>query len=728
MACAQCHTHKYDPITQDEYFQFFAFFNNTTDNDQRDERPTIPVFSRVQKEKKGTLEVEITKLKAILQAQTPELETAQKKWESSLKATPEWEDLRGSKVDVASDEARPTGFQAGELDSAQAQWTPKGASTKTGRYVRVILPGKNKFLSLAEVQILSSGKNIALEGKASQSSTAFGGPASLANDGNTDGDFSRAKSTTHTAQSNDPWWEIDLGKEFPVEEILVWNRMDGGQSTSNRLKEFSVSLLDEGRQSIWSISPDEIPRPSLGFSLHGPRQIKLIAVTLPGTKTPILASAQKLPKGAGTLTLPPEVHSFTRTEAVSRWATIPSKVREGDATALSHYYRSIAPLLQSTRDRLAVATASLKAIKPMTTVPVFAEMPKDKRRKTHLQIRGSHQNKGHELHEGVPSAIHPFPEGKERTRLTLAEWLIGKDNPLTARVIANRHWEQLFGAGIVLTSEEFGSQGDLPSHPLLLDWLAVELMDSGWDLKALIKTIVMSATYRQSSSATEDDLERDIRNRQLSRGPRARLSAEMIRDQALHIAGLLSPKMYGPPARPPMPKLGLRAAFGGSTDWEDSKGEDRYRRGLYTEWRRSQPYPSMDAFDAPNREVCTVRRLNTNTPLQALVTMNDPVYIEAAQALGRRVLSELPSAELNARLSRALKLAIIREPSTEEVSRLEKLYHKAHHQFISDNEAAHAMATNPIGDAPEGIPITELAAWTVVGNVILNLDETLQKP
>ena len=231
---------------------------------------------------------------------------------------------------------------------------------------------------------------------------------------------------------------------------------------------------------------------------------------------------------------------------------------------------------------------------------------------------------------------------RKRAGSNWLEWIIDKNNPLTARVIVNRLWQQLFGIGIVATSEEFGSQGELPTHPELLDYLACEFVDSGWDVKAILKHMVMSATYRQSSTAKcQERWNIDANNRWLSRGPRFRLTAEMVRDQALSASGLISDKMYGPPVQPPQPKIGLKIAFRSeTTDWKDSVGEDRYRRAIYTRWRRSAPYPSMTTFDISNREVCELRRLRTNTPLQALVTLNDPVYVEAAQALARRVYDE----------------------------------------------------------------------------------------
>jgi hypothetical protein len=251
-------------------------------------------------------------------------------------------------------------------------------------------------------------------------------------------------------------------------------------------------------------------------------------------------------------------------------------------------------------------------------------------------------------------------------------------------------------------------------------------MDNQWDIKGLLKTIVMSATYRQSSRVDPAAVERDPDNVLLARGPRFRLSAEMIRDQALAVGGLLSEKMYGPSVQPPRPNLGLKAAFGGSTDWQTSPGEDKYRRGLYTSWRRSIPYPSMAAFDAPSRNVCTIRRGRTNTPLQALVTLNDPVYVEAAQSLARQVIAHAPE-DLAAQVDYGFRRSVGRPPSRQEKQRLEELYTQLHVRYDADKELAMQMATSFAGPAPEGVDLVDLACWTVISNVLLNLDEILTK-
>ena len=364
--------------------------------------------------------------------------------------------------------------------------------------------------------------------------------------------------------------------------------------------------------------------------------------------------------------------------------------------------------------------------KPVATVPVQEELPADKRRVTKLQYRGNFLDTGPVVTEGVPAAFHPLPKDAPTNRLGLAQWLVAADNPLTARVTVNRFWEQIFGVGLVRTSEEFGTQGEWPSHPELLDWLATEFVRNGWDVKKLLKLLVTSAAYRQSSKVTQAAFDKDAENRLLARGPRFRPTAEVVRDQALFAAGLLSPKMYGPSVKPAQPSFGLNAAFGKTLDWKPSEGEDRYRRGLYTEWRRSNPYPSMATFDAPSREACTPRRSRTNTPLQALVLLNDPVYVEAAQALGRVMAAAAGSpAE---KVAVGFRRCVTRPPTDREADRLAALYAEAKAEYAKDTTKATKLATEPLGATPAGADVADLAAWTVVANVLLNLDEMFLKP
>ncbi len=313
-----------------------------------------------------------------------------------------------------------------------------------------------------------------------------------------------------------------------------------------------------------------------------------------------------------------------------------------------------------------------------------------------------------------------------RNRLALAHWLVDRNNPLTARVVVNRYWQKLFGTGLVATSEDFGSQGEMPTHPELLDYLAVEYMDSGWDNRALLKRIVMSATYQQSSRVTPEKQEIDPDNRWLSRGPRVRVSAEMVRDQALFVSGLLSQKKYGPPVQPPGPELGLRAAFSGNIGWVTSQGEDRYRRAIYTEWRRSSPYPSMETFDVSNREVCDLRRISTNTPLQALVTLNDEVFVEASRALARRMMTD--SRDPREIAEHGFRRVLIRKPTAPELDELVRLYAQTKTHFAAHPDDAKTFANDPIHPPAEGVDLVELATWTTVANVLLNLDEVFLKP
>ena len=388
---------------------------------------------------------------------------------------------------------------------------------------------------------------------------------------------------------------------------------------------------------------------------------------------------------------------------------------------LAAHHRSLALEWKSSQSEVAAAQNAFDQI--ATTTPVMKEGPA---RPTHVALRGEFQNKGDAVEPGLPAALHPAAAGMKLDRLGLARWITDPDNPLAARVAVNRLWQEVFGAGIVTTSEEFGSQGDLPTHPELLDWLATEYIRIGWDTKRLLKLIVTSAAYCQSSQVSDDLAERDPANSLISRGPRVRLPAETVRDQTLSVAGLLSPKLYGPPVHPPQPINGLAAAFGQSTDWATSPGEDRHRRALYTRWRRNLPYASMITFDAPERSVCSMRRIRTNTPLQALVTMNDQVYVEAAQGLARRILIEGGGTPAS-RASYGFRLALTRVPTEPELARLVALYESARAALAADPTKAAALATKPIGALPTGIDVVDAAAWTVVGNVLLNLDEFLAK-
>ncbi len=348
------------------------------------------------------------------------------------------------------------------------------------------------------------------------------------------------------------------------------------------------------------------------------------------------------------------------------------------------------------------------------------ELPADQRRLTRIHRRGSFLDPGDEVTPAVPAVWPPLPSGAPRNRLGLARWLVARDNPLTARVLANRIWSELFGVGIVPTLEDFGSQGEPPSHPELLDWLAAEFMDSGWSLRHLLWTIVLSATYEQASAAAPALRELDPTNRWLARGPAVRLSAEVLRDQALAVAGLLGATVGGPSVMPPQPDGVWLQLYSGER-WLAAEGEDRHRRSLYTFWRRTSPHPAMMVFDAQSRESCVLRRQRTNTPLQALVLWNDPQFQEPAVQLAKTVVSRRSGGD-GARVAWLWRQCLARWPTPSETERLLALLAS---ERRSRPAAAAAEASAP--RAADALDADELAAWTVLAGVVLSLDEFVTK-
>ena len=827
MACAQCHNHKYDPMTQQDYFRLFAILNNTADADLKDESPLFEIFTPKQQQERKKLEAEISGIETKFKTPTPESLASQAEWEKKFPGERQWLALEpltmksesGGLVERASDNAVKAApqlktetyrleFAQGEgrvaglrfevlpgekfseeekrnagfsISQVQAMLITPSTNRPLVRFVRLELPGNDKYLSLAEVEAYNGKTNLALQGEASQSSTAFGGDARLAIDGNKDGDFDK-KSTTHTEQSNNPWWELDLKTPQKLDRITIWNRTD--HDLQSRLAGVRLELLDENRKVLWLREVKDAPSPKVTYGLNGmdPLQINNVFADTPAGKSDLKELVQQRDpnekKGKGWavnaddekphyLTLlmekpietvagsklqiiieqkarhdhcPPSLFriSSSQDERMAEYATLPESLLQSisknsssrsdtERAALSEYYRAnVEPDLKPDRDHLASLKKQM-ADMPRDIVPIMRELTADKRRKTQIQFRGNYLSLGDEVTAAVPAAFNALPKDSKPDRIGLARWLVDKDNPLTARVMANRLWEQIFGIGIVRTSEEFGSQGELPTNPELLDWLACQFRDGDettapWDIKAFLKLLVTSATYRQASRVTPELKERDPENLLLARGPRFRTSAEVVHDQALAVSGLLSQKMFGPPVRPPQPSLGLTAAFGGSLDWKTSEGEDRYRRAVYIEWRRTSPYPSMAAFDAPNREVCALRRTRSNTPLQALVTMNDPVFVEAAQALGKRIANVTGSTE--DKIRHGFRLCLARQPRPTELKRLVSFYAQAKADYNAKPDKAKEMA----GTTSEKSDIANLAAWTVVGNVLLNLDETLMRP
>jgi hypothetical protein len=361
-----------------------------------------------------------------------------------------------------------------------------------------------------------------------------------------------------------------------------------------------------------------------------------------------------------------------------------------------------------------------QTLPPFSYAPVLVE--NDTPPKTYIHIKGDWREHGDEVRPGTPAVLPPLPSGIKPTRLVLARWLVAPDNPLTSRVAVNRIWQELFGRGIVKTSDDFGTQGDEPTHPQLLDWLASEYMARGWSTKQMIRLIVTSSTYRQSSKARPEMAQRDPENALLARQSRLRLPAELVRDETLEAAGLLDPRVGGPSVRPFQPKGVAELSYGGSVKWHESAGADRYRRGMYILFQRTVPYPMLMNFDEPNSNLSCTRRERTNTPLQALNLLNDPVFFEAAQGLAFRIMHDA-SGGFGDRLNFAYRVAVGREPSAREAERLGQYYDQTIKELQADPKTVAELFPNRL----EGVPQADAAAWVELSRVLLNLDEFITR-
>ncbi|WP_435006856.1 PSD1 and planctomycete cytochrome C domain-containing protein [Tundrisphaera lichenicola] len=399
-------------------------------------------------------------------------------------------------------------------------------------------------------------------------------------------------------------------------------------------------------------------------------------------------------------------------------AIVPPADRTPDQSkALEHYFLTISPEMAEANAEIA---ALRKSMPNFATSMVFQERSPSEHRTTHIHRRGEFLQTAEPVEPGVPAVLHPLPESSRRDRLALARWLVSGENPLVGRVITNRAWQAFFGRGLVATLDDFGTRGERPTHPELLDWLATEFPRMGWSQKALHRLIVTSATYRQSSRSSGELLERDPRNELLARGPRFRVDAEMVRDIALSAAGLLDSKLGGPSVYPPQPD-GVTSLAYGQTAWPTSEGSERYRRGLYTFAKRTAPFAAFATFDAPTSDVACVRRERSNTPLQALTLLNDPAFVEASRALGRRVVAEGEANSKN-RARLAFRLCVGRNPTDSEVASI--LDFRA--GLVDRLRAGELDGPKIIGPVANGDPV-ELASWSMVARALLNLDETITK-
>jgi hypothetical protein len=685
LACAQCHNHKYDPFTQKDYFRLLSFFANgdfdgkSFGDGTRYFEPTLDLATPEQEAARKELQAEIDKLDQQLKTSTPEGREAQARWEESLRAAQTaWTALTPQEVNatngvvlriqtdgsvLASGANSPLTTYTVTATAKVAQMTgirietlpdpslPRGGPGRDG-YGHFRVTGLR--ISAAPAEAGSKVEPVAFKTVKVDDSAAAFDPAELLGE----------KPSGYARKSGS--WAINAMRDtdrLPRNAVLAAATPFGFPS-GTRLQ-IRIDHLDGtigqgiGRFRIWVT---DAANPLEGADL-APRLRKVLAV----------------PAGE-------------RTTA--------------QADELAAVFRTTTPLLKETRDALAAKRKALADLKIPSTL-VMREHVSFERPSFELRVRGSFSAKGERVYAGTPRALPPMRDDLAINRLGLARWLVDPNNPLVTRVAVNRLWEQIFGRGLVETSEDFGSQGSPPTHQELLDWLATEFVAQKWSQKALLRTIVLSAAYRQSSAVPTALAERDPYNRLFARGPRVRLEAEMIRDVTLAVSGLLSEKISGPSVFPLQPD-GIWNMPYNSDKWTVSQGEDRFRRSLYTFWRRTSPYPSFMTFDATSREFCTVRRVRTNTPLQALTLLNDPASFEAARALaGRMVAGGTTPA---ARASTGVKLVLTRPSQPQEVERLVALYEQELAQYRKRGESE-----------------PELAAWTMVANVLLNLDEAITK-
>ncbi|HUR56367.1 MAG TPA: PSD1 and planctomycete cytochrome C domain-containing protein, partial [Opitutaceae bacterium] len=629
--CVQCHSHPYDPIRHEEFYRFAAFFNGTVDVDLPSEYPTLRIPDAPEKYAEADeLQREMQKLRDAIVAPGKALAAETAQWRPLPVAAAE--SMPAARFRLSRGEAFAEGTVAqAAVFSLRASAAPAGT---TAVRVEVAPLDPEKARHTPEHGFVVTKLEATLTAADGQTS---GVPiARFFADSSNQPDVRIAAPASTPARKNAP--ATKAGKSRPA----------------------------AGATPAPALAATEPPAEET--AAPGPTLFLAANPALQQTRWAVVAFAEPLtiPAG-GTLTL-----KLSHGRQIASRPAVARRVRlsaSADArwTALARDSN-----LVTAEKKLAEISQRLNAV-PGTVLPVLAELAGDERREMRRFNRGNFLEKtGPALEPGTPALFPPLPEGK-RDRLALARWFVAPGQPLTARVAVNRFWEQLFGVGLVETLEDFGSVGEAPSHPELLDWLALRFeRDLHWDVKALLREIVTSATYRQSAQATSELTTRDPRNRLLARGPRNRLGAEMVRDQALTASGLLTAKLHGPPVMPPQP-AGVWASVYSAAKWEDAAGPERYRRAVYTYQKRTSAYPSFVSFDAPSRESCTVRRVPTNTPLQAFVTLNDPAFVEMAQALGARVLRE-GGTTLQDRIRYALELCLVRSVSEEQVKALEQLY------------------------------------------------------
>lgn len=658
MGCAKCHSHKYDPISIKDYYSFYAYFNQTQDNDM--EGPYWPTPTAELSNKIADAKATVLKLSTKTKQRSAEFEMAFENWTKQFADQPLWRNV--------------------SLDS----YTSKNGVTLTQN---------------DDGKIIASGKQAEKDTwqLTFELSTAQAKPLPIT--GFRIEYFPQAKGGGDWPDKNVAIRELTAELVFPdgkSEAVKLANP----RATFSQANWPIAKAIDGKKRVGWGLSP-KYNEPQIGvFDFRNPILI------------------DKITKGAKLrLTLDQEYGErlllarsrFSVSHYPANWlkAQLKPNLEMVFAEEVNADTKKVFGELKAAQSQLAKLESSI----PKT--PVMLELDPKRLRETKIHNRGNFLDQGEKVQPSVVEVFGKFPEDQPMNRLGAARWLMQPENPLTARVMVNRIWARLFGVGIVETEEDFGTQGLPPSHPGLLDWLAVDFRENGWSVKKLLRSIVLSSTYRQTSKMTSDRKTADVRNRLLSRGPRFRLSAEMVRDQALAASGLLSRKIGGPSVMPPQPGGVWKTTYSGEK-WKNAIGPDRYRRGLYTYLKRTSPYPAMTTFDAGSGEVCQIRRVRTNTPLQALVTLNDTAFVEAAGALAKKM--ESLGGDLRSKLTSGFRTVLIRRPTDFEIDRLIDLYDSLRDSL--DGAALLKAAGRETGDV-------QLIA---VANVLLNLDETMTKP
>jgi mono/diheme cytochrome c family protein len=708
VGCAKCHDHKFDPIRQKDYYQLFAFFNSLAGSEMDGNAAQYPPVIKVPTAEQAAALAKIDRKAADVQQAVAEAVATVKYDDRADAGEPEQRERADF---VWIDDGLPTGAKP-EVGGINAAWAFAGGPDQPvfsgQKATRLKSDGLAQFVFQDARPGLVVGQGDKLF--AAVYLDPKNPPKEVMLQWNT-GDWK------HRAY----WGEnkVEFGKDNSTERRRLGDLPPAGQWVRLEVDAAKVGLKPGTVVTGWAFT-------QFGGTVSWDRA-GLTTRTPQGQQTfHSLSTWLQAEQATGGVNLPKPLQDALKVEKAKRTPAQEKGLRDH---FIAHAYADARPTFEPLLKQLAEVEKEREALdKRMPVTLVFQESAAAK--PAFILKRGEYTQKGDPVERATPAFLPPMPADAPRNRLGLAQWLVEPGHPLTARVEVNRLWQQCFGTGLVKTSEDFGSQGEPPSHPELLDWLAVQFVEDGWDVKATLRRVVTSAAYRQSAKVTPERLAKDPGNRLLSRGPRYRLDAEELRDQALAVSGLLVEKIGGPGVKPPQPS-GLWEAVGYLTSntrnfVADTGHEKVHRRSLYTFWKRTAPPPQMMTFDAPSRESCTVRRERTNTPLQALVLMNDVQFVESARALAERALREGgPTPE--SRAADLFRRATARNPDAGELAELTAAYRDFAAAYAKDTAAAKKLITVGETKPDASLNPTDLAAWTMVANLVLNLDEVINK-